>query len=225
MQPPTETRTAAAAAETSLASCVPALLRRLWPIKWEKENKETLWRLAVDGVPLPGNTHLRGSAPERCGCGGFGGPGHHAASPRAHHFWECPVAQAVIQQIAAHVPGPITRAQVWLAEAPQGVQQCVWDIVSLAALTAMERARVGLRAATRNAPVPQEAAQPGAPAPVEVAKSRAVLEFWQRLRGFAELGTPRRNWGGVGPDHPILAVAEGRMQCAQPAALGGDEGE
>lgn len=228
-QPPTGTGTAAAVAaaadEAASASCVPTLLQRLWPIKWEKENKETLWRLTVDGVPLPGNTHLCNSAPERCGCGGFGGPGHHSASPREHHFWECPVAQAVVQQIAAHVPGPITRAQVWLAEAPQGMQQCVWDIISLAALTAMERARVGLRAATRNVPAPQATAQPGTPSPVEVAKARAVLEFWQRLRGFAEMGVPRHNWDGVGPDHPILAVTEGRLQCAQPAALEGDEAD
>ena len=57
-----------------------------------------------------------------------------------------------------------------------------------------------------------------------VAKARAVLEFWQRLRGFAELGVPKRGWDGVGPDHPILAVAGERLQCAQPAGLG-NEGE
>ena len=131
------------------------------------------------------------------------------------------MAQSVVQQIAAHVPGPITRANVWLAEAPPGVQQCTWDVICLAALTAMERARVGLRA------VRDQPAAPGTPAPVEVAKARAVLEFWQRVKGFAELDVPRRGWEGVGADHPILAVVDGRFQCAQPAGLvlGGEIGD
>lgn len=202
------------AADAAPVSCVLEMLRRVWPIKWERENMEVLWRLASDSVPLPGNSHIRGSPPERCKCGEYGRAGPHTCSPRAHHFWECPVAQAVVQQIAAHVPGPITRANVWLAEAPPGVQQCVWDVICLAALTAMERARVGLRAA-RDQP-----ATPEAPAPVEVAKARAMLEFWQRVRGFAALGVPRRGWDGVGPDHPILAVVNGCLQCAMPGGAG-----
>jgi hypothetical protein len=86
-------------------------------------------------------------------------------------------------------------------------------LICLAALTAMERARVGLRA------VREQPAAPGTPAPVEVAKARAVLEFWQRVKGFAELDVPRRGWEGVGADHPILAVVDGRFQCAHPAGL------
>ena len=211
---------------------MPGTLRRLWAVKWEREHKETLWRLAVDGVPMPGNTHLHGTPAEPCGCGGFGGAaGQRQApqcSPRAHHFWECPVAQAVVQQVAAYTPGPISRAHVWLAEAPAGMEQCVWDVVSLAALSAMERARAGLRAATRRAPAPGEEAQEpvGPPAsPLEVAKGRAVLDFWQRVQGFAELGVPRRGWGGVGPDHPILSVVGGRLRCSQPFGLGEEVGE
>ena len=176
----------------------------------------------MDGVPLLGNTHLQREHPERCGCGGYGGsPGPHTCSPRAHHFWECPVAKAVVEQITNHVPGPLTRAHLWLVEAPPSVQQCVWDVVALAAITAMERARVGLRAAMGRT---SSAASGGAgpdqqapPAPIEVAKARAVLEFWQRLRGFAELGVPRKGWEGVGPDHPILSVSgDGCMRCVQP---------
>lgn len=223
------TTAAAAAAPTQQNCCVPGTLRRLWGLRWEREHKETLWRLAVDGVPLPGNTHLRATPVEPCGCGSFGGAAGQQApqcSPRAHHFWECPVAQAVVQQIAAYVPGPITRANVWLAEAPTGVQQCVWDVISLAALSAMERARVGLRAAIRHAPLHgEETTEPsGAPADqLEVAKARAALEFWQRVQGFAELGVPRRGWDSVGPDHPIISVVDGRLRCVQPAGLGGEE--
>ena len=212
---------AAAAADQAPPNSMPATLQRLWPIKWEREHKETLWRLAVDGVPLPGNTHLRWLHPEPCGCGEYGGIGPQYCSPRAHHFWECPVAQAVTQQIAAHVPGPITRANVWLAEAPAGMQQCVWDVVALAAISAMERARVGLRANSHQATAPGE---PNHPDQLEIAKGRAVLDFWQRVRGFAELGTPRRGWEGVGPNHPILSIDEaGSLRCTPPAEVETDE--
>ena len=37
------------------------MLRRLWPtVRWENTHKEALWRLAVDGIPLLGNSHMRG---------------------------------------------------------------------------------------------------------------------------------------------------------------------
>ena len=214
-QPPTT------AADPAPPSSMSATLQRLWPIKWDREHKETLWRLAVDGVPMPGNTHLRRLHPEPCGCGEYGGIGPQYCSPRAHHFWECPVAQAVVQQIAAHAPGPITRANVWLAEAPAGMQQCVWDVVALAALSAMERTRVGLRTNSRQAADPGD---PNQPDQLETAKGRAVLDFWQRVRGFAELGTPRRGWEGVGPDHPILSVdEEGNLRCTHPADVETDD--
>ncbi len=86
----------------------------------------------------------------------------------------------------------------------------MWDVVSLAALCAMERARAGLRAATRgHALEPGKQAQEptalgAAVTPLEIARARAVLDFWQHVQGFTELGLPRRGWDGVGPDHPIL---------------------
>ena len=74
----------------------------------------------------------------------------------------------------------------------------------------------------------EEAQEPtggaAAGSPLEVARARAVLDFWQRAQGFAELGVPRRGWEDVGPDHPILSVVDGRLVCAQPIGLG-DGGE
>ena len=76
----------------------------------------------------------------------------------------------------------------------------------------MERARAGLRAANRHAAPStpgEEAQEPAGPpgTPPEVAVARAVLDFWQRVQGFAELDVQRRIWDGVGPDHPILSLA------------------
>ena len=94
--------------------------------------------MAIDAVPLPGNSHTPLARREPCGCGqhGHGGAAaeaHAAAAPtpRQHHFWDCAVAKAVVAQINAHNPGPapISQAQLWLVQAPPGFQQCVWDMV------------------------------------------------------------------------------------------------
>jgi hypothetical protein len=135
-----------------------------------------------------------------------------------HHFWECPVALAVVEQIAARVGTPITRANVWLAEPPAGMLQPVWDVVALAAMSAMESTRQGLRAATQvGAAVAADGGPPQAegqgPSPIEVAKSRAVADFWQRVVAFAAMGVPRKGWEGVGANHPILAIVEGELRC------------
>ena len=47
--------------------------------------------------------------------------------------------------------------------------------------------------------------------PIEVAKARGVLDFWQRVQGFAEMGIPQRGWDGVESDHPIVAAVGGRL--------------
>ena len=49
---------------------------------------EVFGRLAVDGVPMPVNSHLPTLPWERCACGAA----EAEASPRMHHFWACPIA-------------------------------------------------------------------------------------------------------------------------------------
>jgi hypothetical protein len=58
-----------------------------------------------------------------------------------HHFWACPVPQPVVDQLSITISRPISRAEVWLAQTPEGVEKCVWDVVVLAAITAMEQGR------------------------------------------------------------------------------------
>ncbi|GIL55468.1 hypothetical protein Vafri_11032 [Volvox africanus] len=265
-------------------------LARLWSdVRWENKNKETLWRLAVDGVPLPGNTHLSRMPPQPCGCGTLGGPNSPPSSPRLHHFWECPIAQAVRDQIDRHLPisatteGGMGRHHLWLIQAPPGCDQAPWDVIAMAALSSMEHGRHCLRAAIRGqrqmetmdprqpppSPQPQTRVEQGprqrvitdffrqsgsplvqeeeandtqpagtsllqptiggrmqmvattaaASSPLHRARVRAVADFWARLHSFAALGIPRRGWDRVGPQHPILAVAGGQVQCAAPIAL------
>jgi hypothetical protein len=106
--------------------------------------------------------------------GRAGGP-----SPRLHHFWACPVAQAVVDQLSVTIVRPISRAEVWLAQTPEGVEQCVWDVVVLAAITAMEQGRRFMAATL--AGDPQEA--PG-PSLLERAITRVGLIFGA---GFGDL--------------------------------------
>ncbi len=168
----------------------------------------------MDGIPLLGNSHVRGARPASCGCGVYpaGQPG--GPSPRLHHFWACPVAQAVVDQLSITIVRPISRAEVWLAQTLEGVEQCVWDVVVLAAITTMEQGRRFMAATL--AGDPQEA--PG-PSLLERAITRVVVDFWGRLRGFAALGLPRKGWGQVGPRHPFLRGVAGELQCARPERL------
>jgi hypothetical protein len=90
----------------------------------------------------------------------------------------------------------------------------VWDVVVLAAITAMEQGRRFMAAQLAGDP-PEN---PG-PSLTERAISRVVVEFWGRLRGFAALGMPRRGWGQVGPRHPFLRVVAGELHCSRPERL------
>ena len=193
-------------------SSLQCVFSRLWSsLRWENEHKEAWWRLTVDGVPLLGNSHMRGARPAACGCGGFPGGGPDWASPRGHHFWACPVAQAVLDHLALAVGRPVSRADVWLVQAPEATRQCVWDVVVLAAVSAMEGGRRFMAAAQKGVP----AASPG-PALLERAITRVVVTFWSRLRGFAALGLPRKGWDSVGPRHPFLRVVSGVLECSRP---------
>ncbi|PNW71794.1 hypothetical protein CHLRE_16g686641v5 [Chlamydomonas reinhardtii] len=213
------------AAAAATLGAIRDTLARLWQeVRWERRHFETLWRLAIDAVPLPGNSHMPLARREPCGCGqhGHGGAvaGAHAAAaptPRQHHFWDCAVAKAVVAQINAHNPGPapISQAQLWLVQAPPGFQQCVWDVVVMAALAATEHGRVRLRGMTRAAAA--LGIQTAAAAAPEAAV--AVADFWSRLMQFAELGVPHKGWDGIDATHPILAVVNGEMLCALPQAM------
>ena len=104
---------AAAAPQDAVDAFCADTLPRLWQLPWENSHKEALWRLAVDGVPLLGNTHI-GGVPAACKCGmDLGG-----ASPRLHHFWACPVAQAVVGAVSGASGSFVSRDALWLVRCP-----------------------------------------------------------------------------------------------------------
>ena len=184
---------------------------RMWQtVRWENAEKETYWRLAVDGIPLGGNSHMRNRPVDACACGLFPSAATSGHSPRQHHFWGCPVACAVVNQISVRVGAPVGRSQLWLARPPPGLEQCVWDVTVLAACSAIEMGRRYLRSAPRR-PISE-----GAPL-LDRGVARALADFWSRMRGFARLGVPRQGWGSVGPSHPLLRVVNGLLICDFPA--------
>ena len=184
--------------------------QRMWSnLRWENLNKEIFWRLTVDGVPMFGNSHIRNRPAEPCVCGAFPhGPGP-PSSPRMHHFWACTVAQEVVRVLESRCQCSVLRQHLWLACPPAShVQQCVWDVVVLAALSAIEAGRRYLHA--------NHASDPAAVC--ARAKVKAVADFWSRLQDFASLGLPRKGWSGVGSAHPLLRVVGGELVCVgQPA--------
>jgi hypothetical protein len=122
-------------------------MRRLWRLPWENGRKEVFWRLAYDALPTAARLHR--DQPRECGAG--------PRPDRHHHFWACPVAQAVVAAVQAELaaaapppagqPAPLVPANIWLARTPPGLDAGVWGVVCLAAVEAMDRGRRSLAAA------------------------------------------------------------------------------
>ncbi|GFR43133.1 hypothetical protein Agub_g4149 [Astrephomene gubernaculifera] len=107
-------------------------LKRLWYLRWDNEHKEALWRLAVNGFPA---ARLRGNV-TRCPCSAA-----MIRGDRIHLFWECTVARALCDMLRFEVGENVelTKVNLWLGIPPLGIHTLVWDIVCLAALSALER--------------------------------------------------------------------------------------
>ena len=97
----------------------------------------------------------------------------------------------------------VSRAQLWLVQAPERLDAAVWDVVCLAALSAMEFGR--RRLAVGRGLV-------GA-VPVAVAAAGAVADFWGRLSGFVALRVVPRGWGSVPLTTPSSVVCRVRRWC------------
>lgn len=176
-------------------------------MRWQNQHKAPFWRLVNDAHPTPARM---ASADIPCVCGGGV---RAAAADRVHCFWDCPVAQAVraeLERAAASEGRPSTsslvRAQVWLAQPPPGMHQGVWDVVCLAFVEAVSRARARATAAMLREQ------SPCVPGDLLVATARrvAVARFWGLLGNFAELGAPRSWLTGADAAlllaHPFLAL-------------------
>lgn len=169
------------------AAPVVGAMRALWRLRWDNGYKEVYWRLALDGLATAARMHMPS---ESCLCG-------HLCPGRLHHFWQCPVAVAVVREVLAGLPpawctrpvgGPpaLACSHVWLMTPPRGRRRVcagVWRVVCLAALVAMDegrRATNGWRLALRVEG--ERRADAAAPAPVPAGQQR-VTDLWRRRQG------------------------------------------
>ena len=186
---------------------VARLLPRLWQLPWENQHKETYWRLVLNALPLASRM---GSSSRPCPCG------HPSPSPgRCHHYWDCPVARAVLATLAAQLGGrQPTRLQLWLMRRPPRVHAGVWDAVCLAALAAMDGGRRQLSARTLHAhevgsrPSSSRHPPPPPPPPAQLAAAaqrHAVARFWDLLQDLCAVGTLPAAWRSEVPaSHPFV---------------------
>ncbi|KAG1675694.1 hypothetical protein FOA52_002403 [Chlamydomonas sp. UWO 241] len=186
-----------------------AAVPTLWRMPLLNARKEPIWRLWVSGF----HKQAALGVPE-CPCGWRcrDEDGPPATAWRAHSFWGCPVAEAVVVAAAAALPAPtpvITCCQVWLLQPPAGVRAGVWAVVAALVVDAMERGRRHLWRIT----CPRGGVQPPARSvAVERAGELATMDLWDALASFAEGGGMPRGWAGVvGPTHPFVGVVDGGL--------------
>ncbi len=195
LNPAAPPRVLDAAMTSSLSARLRSTLAAVWRLPWDNKHKDTLWRLQVDGVRAA-------KVPGPCPCGAA--ITRQQFAKRQHQFWECPVALAVRAQLPA-----VPQAAVWLLEAPQGMHKHVWQVVCLAALSAM--------AWGRGAVWGRGGGQPLLPAVLEGVTAEVVELFWTMLGDFArDLPAVPDSWLPVPADHPCLAVQGGRLVCCRP---------
>jgi hypothetical protein len=135
-----------------MAACCDAVVaaqKALWKLRWDNHFKEVYWRLVFNGLPTAERMHQQG-----CGC--VCGPVVGGQPGRRHHFWECPVAQAVVgvmqQQLVGWVSGTLQPHHVLCMRCPEpllgagGVpgpvlHKGLWRVVCLSAVNAMDGGR------------------------------------------------------------------------------------
>jgi hypothetical protein len=204
----------------------------LWQLKWDNIHKETLWRLTVNGVVGAGGHGISQRDPCPCGWGGCEGAAHQdeeqrAFSWRSHCFWHCPVARAVISELATALPAceRVECADVWLLRGPlnAGVHAEVWALVCMVALEAMAFGRKALWAISRGEDDTRDAGQTRitdffhvvsghrpSVSVVQRASRKAAAMFWCLLQDFVAVQEVPAWWGSeVGPDHPFVGVETG----------------
>jgi hypothetical protein len=188
-------------------------LRTLWKMRWSNYYKETFWRLVLNGLPTSERMHLASSSQTGilvdCLCGAHQ-PG------RQHHFWDCPAAQAVVQEIERCLGDGhhVARPHLWLLWVPTGAPACIWPVVCLAAVRAMWTARGLLMLPERRGGLH------GTPEhQMHQVQGRAVAAFWSYLLDFTRLGKVPQSWRRrLGPASPFLHFHSpaGRLSINRP---------
>jgi hypothetical protein len=136
------------------------------------------------------NSPIRNAAPPPSPCLR---DGQVITSPRLHYFWECSLAQSLVQVLSDDSRTPIPRHQLWLVIPPATVSGKVWDVVCLAAISALRDGWVFLCTHL-------------SPHDLHLGKAMVIATFWSCLTCFASLDTRMfENWRDI-PSPPFFDV-------------------
>lgn len=201
--------------------CLRVNLAKLWDMPWEPYNKETLWRLINNGVSGAGGHDTIN--PHPCPCGWAppstttGDPSStitHCDAWRAHAFWTCPVAQAVVGEIMEATSLPINMQNIWLLHpptmSPYPIDPGLWLPVAAAALSAMHHGRKVMYATNKISVTPP----PQTPSTDRRASQVAISKFWTLLQDFADCAQPAASDTPRG--HPFFQVRHGCVSLQPP---------
>lgn len=187
------------------AAMVLDFMKRSWKLKWENNYKEILWLLAHNGIPVAQRMRSIGET-EVCVCG-------ETCPGRGHHYWDCPVLNALKDTITAQLNGEysgvtLQRKHIWLGIKPSNaIQECVWTTVSLAALNAMNTARTLIRRKLAGSSAHMQSTQL-----VQQATNAAITKFWSLLANFVGLNHTQSCWKRVQVGHPFLHWHENKLR-------------
>ena len=173
----------------SLANVVPAanvqlekILKEIWRTPCGNSIKETFWRLIVDGLPTAARRRATG---ELCACGSV-------MPDRAHHFWVCPVACGIIENMQRQLDAfflatggngvQLTAQHIWLCQVPRGVHPWLWRTVCMAAVAAMDFGRSFMASQRLSG-------RPSGQVLIDSARNNSNARFWDLL---AEVSASRK---------------------------------
>ena len=178
------------------------VLARWWKVRVPNFYKEAAWRLTLDGHPTAARMRRPAGAPPSCcvACG--------VATPGfAHHFWTCPVAEAVRDEVETQLrlkgwlaAGSRLRCDaLWMGVRPHcSLHRLIWDMVCLAAIHAMNAGRRAAWQVSHQLPTPDLVRV--------VAQKVARASFWSVLADFAASAVvPRRARNGLLVNQPFLS--------------------
>jgi hypothetical protein len=107
-----------------------------------------------------------------------------------------------------------SRADLWLVQPPAGLAPPVWDVVCLAALSALDSGRQQVVMAGRRVRRALTSAE------VLRVSVSVVADFWGLLQSFVSLGLRPKGWAEVPTHHPFLSRADDCMLLVLPDDVG-----
>jgi hypothetical protein len=178
------------------------VLARWWKLRVPNSYKEAAWRLMLNAFPTADRMPApAGGQPKCCAACGAVNPGVR------HHFWLCPVADAVRQEVEAQLRAKhwldaearLSCSHIWMGVKPHhAAHRMVWDMVCLAAVHAMNVGRQSAWSLSHRLETPDLV--------VAVVKRVVRAAFWGVIADFAVSAVvPRSARNGLLASQPFLA--------------------